>query len=194
MIKIHLIISPSNQSKSRVPIREKITTMTAISSILSIFTLALLATGTAAAQDFRKVGKSFRAMRALQTGDICSQEQNAGLECLANSGTVNQVEACGGCYTTMGEEMIAMAMEMDENTSWNEACTLLDSEVCSKLKACVERECPSDCHDEMHATTACIVKDGMDGACDNDVCSPGYKAIVTFAAAVGCAAVGWMIL
>ena len=80
---------------------------------------------------------------------------------------------------------------MSEDTTADEACTLLVDGACVDIQTCAKRECPESCHDEFHATLACVLQDV---GCTGNECSPGFKARVTAASAVGAAIIGWMVM
>ena len=85
-------------------------------------------------------------------------------------------------------------VEITDNNGMEESCALLDTKVCSNLHACIEKNCPTDCHEKVHATGVCIFEKA--NWCV-DVCSSGFAsagATATVATVVGSAVFGWLLM
>jgi hypothetical protein len=133
--------------------------MTDTKKIISAFFVAIgFANGftyvSAADSGIMKVNKVMEDMRALQTvKHVCGLETHAFNICAATY----------ACFDATSYLSIPAV-------SWCSMSSEVDS-FCESAQN-MKKECHQDCHDEAHALTACMLKEG---GCDVDQCSPGFK-------------------
>eukprot|EP00579_Thalassiosira_antarctica_P000923 CAMPEP_0201865558 /NCGR_PEP_ID=MMETSP0902-20130614/401_1 /ASSEMBLY_ACC=CAM_ASM_000551 /TAXON_ID=420261 /ORGANISM="Thalassiosira antarctica, Strain CCMP982" /LENGTH=153 /DNA_ID=CAMNT_0048390335 /DNA_START=83 /DNA_END=544 /DNA_ORIENTATION=- len=153
--------------------------MKAITHFFNIFffVFTLLANVSVTAVNIKK--NKFDVKRALQAFDPSSLEDPCPAETEAFGNCLSTADsACAFCPLT------ALLTSVDENGD-------VSSNYCVDLQKCADESCPEECHDEMHASSKCL----MQSEGDSLDCSPGFKANVkaTIASAVG-AVIGLMLV